>query len=146
MKLGRLLVALPLVAGLSIAGATMASAQGVQAFAALFGGNETPPNASPGYGAVALTFHGTGTVCFGIVVDRIGVPNAAHIHPGRAGDANPPAVVLIAPNTGNPGSSSGCVTLTDTTLFGKIRNSPSDFYVNVHTAAFPNGEIRGQLF
>ena len=72
MKLGRLLVALPLVAGLSIAGATMASAQGVQAFAALFGGNETPPNASPGYGAVALTFHGTGTVCFGIVVDRMG--------------------------------------------------------------------------
>jgi len=146
MKLGRLLVALPLLAGLSIAGAATASAQGVQAFAALFGGNETPPNSSPGYGAAAITFHGTSRICFAIVVDRIGVPNGAHIHSGRAGIAGPIVVPLTAPSGGNPGASSGCVNLTDTTLAAKIRNSPSDFYVNVHTGTFPSGEIRGQLF
>jgi hypothetical protein len=37
------------------------------------------------------------------------------------------------------------VTIT-TTLFNQIKASPGAYYANVHTSAFPNGAIRGQLF
>ena len=33
----------------------------------------------------------------------------------------------------------------DAMLVRKIRNSPSRYYVNLHTAEFPAGAVRGQL-
>jgi hypothetical protein len=51
-------------------------------------------------------------------------------------------VVPFTPPTS--GASSGCVTIT-TALADEIVANPAGFYVNVHTTAFPNGAIRGQL-
>jgi hypothetical protein len=146
MKLRHALLALPLVAGLSALGATAAGAQGLQLFAVLLGGSETPLGDADGYGAASVTFHGTTQICVGYVVDKIGKPTAAHIHEGLAG-ATGPIVVPFAefPTSGNPGHASLCATITKD-LFNRLRNSPSDFYVNVHNADFPGGAVRGQLF
>ena len=38
----------------------------------------------------------------------------------------------------------GCVSV-DRSLVKEIRQSPDEFYVNVHTADFPAGALRGQL-
>jgi hypothetical protein len=149
MKLRDVFLALPLVAGLSILGAATASAQGIQLYASLFGGNETAGGDPDGYGAAAVTFHahyGSFTICVGVVVDKIDTPTAAHIHQGIAGIAGPVVIPFpTIPTSGNPGSASFCTAITKD-LFTLLRNSPSDFYVNVHTTAFPGGAIRGQLF
>jgi hypothetical protein len=53
-------------------------------------------------------------------------------------------VPLTPPATGDPGASSGCVTV-DATLAADIQAHPRAYYANVHTTAFPGGAVRGQL-
>ena len=144
MRLRQLLLGLSFLLVAPLIGPGSASAQGLQLFAALFGGEEVGGGDPDGYGAAAITFHGSSKLCFGIVVDRLDTPTAAHIHAEKAGVNGPVVVPLSPPATGNPGASSGCVPITST-LYKDIRNSPSNFYVNVHTGTFPNGAIRGQL-
>jgi len=55
--------------------------------------------------------------------------------------AGPVVVPLTAPASG---TSHACATVTRDLAQELIRD-PSAFYVNVHTAAFPSGAIRGQL-
>ena len=67
---------------------------------------------------------------------------AAHIHRGAAGVNGPPVVNLDAPD--NDGDEDDCDRIGDA-LADEIQANPAGFYVNVHTAAFPDGAIRGQL-
>jgi CHRD domain len=53
-------------------------------------------------------------------------------------------VPLTPPTAGNPGASSGCVTVA-ATLAADILAHPKAYYVNVHTGDFPAGAVRGQL-
>lgn len=39
----------------------------------------------------------------------------------------------------------GCVSNVDSDLIDRIAANPNRFYVNVHTIAYPDGAIRGQL-
>lgn len=145
MRLRHVLLTLPVAAGLSVLGGEAATAQGVQLFASLFGGNEIGGGDTDGTGNATVTFHGKTKLCFAILVDKIDTPVAAHIHTGIAGVNGDVLVPLTAPSAGNPGTSSGCVTVEDD-IYSKLRSNPSDFYVNVHTGKFPNGALRGQLF
>jgi hypothetical protein len=43
------------------------------------------------------------------------------------------------------GEVDGCVEV-EPQLLEKINNNPQDYYVNIHTEAYSNGAIRGQLF
>ena len=122
-------------------------------FAVLLGGNEVgatgQANAgdSNAVGAATVLFDNDGTtLCFTIIVNNLDAPNAAHIHRGLAGVNGPILVTLIAPATGNPGTSSDCIAGVDSALASEIRGNPGRFYINVHTTNFPNGAIRGQLF
>jgi hypothetical protein len=84
-------------------------------------------------------------LCFGITVKNVDQPVAAHIHKARPNRNGPIVVPLTQPSTGDPGASSGCVTV-DPALAKAILKNPHRYYANVHTAAFPGGAVRGQLF
>jgi hypothetical protein len=120
-------------------------------FAVLLGGNEVSDTGEANAGdqdgrGSATVIISDATVCFGIVVDGIDRPIAAHIHRAAAGVNGDIVVVLTPPSAGDPGASSGCVPVDDQALLTAIRRDPSAFYVNVHTGEFPAGAIRGQLF
>jgi hypothetical protein len=71
----------------------------------------------------------------------IGKITGAHIHRGVAGTNGP---VVFGFKENNEGDWQGCASGSEWTS-DRIENNPSAFYVNVHTAEFPNGAIRGQL-
>lgn len=119
-------------------------------FAFLAGGNEVTASApntgdADAFGTATVVLDGTTKICFAIIVNNTDTPTAAHIHAGRAGVAGSAKVTLTAPNGGNPGTSSGCVTTT-TTIFNAIKANPASYYINVHTMTFGSGALRGNLF
>jgi CHRD domain len=84
-------------------------------------------------------------VCYGLAVQRIKPAMAAHIHKGRAGVAGP----VVVPTDGSSfkpprPTSSGCEAIP-LALSKKLRQNPSQYYVNVHNKPYPDGAIRGQL-
>ena len=109
----------------------------------LTGAAEVPGPGDPdGRGAAQITVNaGQRKVCYKLSVSNIAPATAAHIHEAAPTAAGPVVVTLGAPTTGR---SSGCVTVTRA-LALEILKDPSDYYVNVHNAAFPGGAVRGQL-
>lgn len=125
---------------------------GVSHVALLAGGNEVSSTGKAdagdpdGNGAAAINIDPeAGKICFGLVVNNIDGPVAAHIHQGRAGRNGPVVIKLKAPESGDPGSASGCVDNVDRILLQTIHAHPWAYYVNVHSGAYPDGAVRGQL-
>jgi CHRD domain/LPXTG cell wall anchor motif len=70
---------------------------------------------------------------------------ASHIHRGAAGKTGDIVVNFFAEDTALAGTSkAGCVK-ADAEVVAAITSKPGNYYVNVHSADFPKGEIRGQL-
>jgi hypothetical protein len=126
-------------------------------FAKLLGKNEISTTTGKkragdldGQGGATITITKTNMLCFGIVVQGIAAPALAHIHQGKRWVNGPIRVPLVPPaaflpsGTGDPAATSGCVAVDPSLLFD-IRKHPQKYYVNVHTADFPNGALRGQL-
>jgi hypothetical protein len=110
--------------------------------ATLTGANEVPAADPDGSGVAHIAINdATNQVCTHLEVRDIGAVTAAHIHEGRAGVNGPVVIALDAPDDDD---SNDCDTVADT-LVDQLRHNPSGFYVNVHTAAYPNGAIRGQI-
>ncbi len=84
----------------------------------------------------------TGEVCWELHVEGIGAVVASHIHVGGEGEDG--GVVVPLDVDGFSDSSTGCVTPEDADLAAIVAD-PSGFYVNIHTAEFSGGAIRGQL-
>jgi hypothetical protein len=115
---------------------------GSEFHAALNGGNEVPAGDPDGWGRADVSINdATDRVCTDLEVRSISAVTAAHIHRGAAGVNGPPVVNLDPPDDND---SDDCDSITDS-LADEIRANPSAFYVNVHTADYPNGAIRGQL-
>ena len=118
-----------------------ARAETIQVVATLSGGDEVPANTSAATGKVtaeletdehALTYRATYT-------GLSGPATAAHFHGPAAPGANaPPTVPMAVPSSPISGAALLTEEQANDLLAGK-------WYFNVHSAAHPGGEIRGQL-
>ncbi len=109
--------------------------------ATLNGASETPPNASTGTGTAIFTYNTATNVLSGSVTFAGITATAAHIHYGAVGVAGP----VVFPLGSSPITSPISFTSVPLTTTQSTELLANQFYVNVHSAAFPNGEIRGQL-
>ncbi|MGX7896413.1 CHRD domain-containing protein [Tsuneonella sp. HG222] len=111
--------------------------------ATLLGSNQVGGGDPDGYGKAEISISDAfGQVCYEIKdVRGIDTPTAAHIHFGKAGTNGPPVLALTQ---SNEGTWQGCKDGAEWTQ-NRLQGNPQDFYVNIHTAAYPAGAIRGQL-
>ena len=135
------LIGLTAAAMLFAAGA--ASAATLHFTTTLKGADEVPPHAVPGSGKVSATLDTTTKVFTykATYAGLTGPATMAHFHGPAAPGANaPPVVPVPAGSLANP--MTGKATLDD----GQIADlKAGKWYFNIHTAANPGGEIRGQL-
>lgn len=139
------------VTGLKSAGGTSFSDSGstiyvtgnVMLRATLIGAREVPPVLSAMSGSGTFTLSSTG-VQYDIVISGVGSSTGstitgAHFHRGAAGVNGPVIVPITVTGTHFTG--------TWTNLSDQDRNDllNGNVYVNVHTQAHPDGEIRGQV-
>ena len=120
---------------------TAARAETVPFSAALAGASEVPPKTTAGAGAATASLDTTTkTLTYDVEYSGLSGPaTAAHFH----GPAEPGAntgVVVPFPTPASP--IKGTATLTDAQMADLMAGK---WYANVHTAANPAGEIRGQL-
>lgn len=110
--------------------------------AALSAAQEVPPNPSTATGQAEVTYNrDTSTMSYRVTYSGLtGPATAGHIH----GPAGPGANAGVAVPFANTGTSpiTGEVKLTPEQL---NQLNSGQWYVNIHTARNPGGEIRGQL-
>jgi hypothetical protein len=132
---------LTLTVGATIALAGPASAEKVMLKAKLDSATEVPANTSKGSGTADVTFDTTSkAVSWKLNYSGLtGPATMAHFH-GPAEAGKNAGVAVPIPNTTS--GTEGTATLTDAQAADLLAGK---YYVNVHTAANPGGEIRGQV-
>jgi hypothetical protein len=129
-----------LALGTAIAFAGPAFAEKMKA--TLNGASEVPPTTSAGKGTTDIDYDAaTKKLTWKLTYSGLSGPaTAAHFHgPAEAGK-NAGVAVAIPGATASPAE--GSATLTDAQAADLMAGK---YYVNVHTAANPGGEIRGQV-
>jgi hypothetical protein len=133
------LVILPVIL-LSFASCDDDDDENITTFKAVINGAvETPVNASTATGTATLTYDNDSKI-FKVVVEYTGVnATMAHIHKGEIGVAG--SVIFGFDNPASPinYTSPALDAAQEADLMANL------YYVNIHSAQFPAGEIRGQL-
>jgi hypothetical protein len=139
-----MLVLAALAAALLVAAPASAKVKKLEAN--LSGANEMPAADPDGSGTAKLSLDvAKKKVCYTIKVRKIGSVVAAHIHKGGKSVASG-NIVLPFFNGAMPGTKfHGCVKNVKKSLIRAILKHPRGYYVNVHSAQFAGGAIRGQL-
>ena len=129
---------LAMLAGGGTAGAAMAA----EFRAVLTGDNELARGDADGWGRARIEIaDSSDRLCADLEVRSVGDVTSAQIYRGAAGEDGSPVVKLDTPDDND---SDDCDEVPEA-LRDEIRNNPAGFYVNVHTADYPDGAIRGQL-
>jgi hypothetical protein len=126
--------------GSSSMGSPSMNANAMSMVVDLSAAQEVPPNASPATGRATVTLdRSTRMLTWSVAYNGLtGPATAAHIHNGAAGTNGP----VVVPFAVTPSPITGSTTLTDAQV---QQLAAGTWYVNIHTAANPGGEIRGQL-
>lgn len=113
--------------------------------ARLSGANQALTPGDPKARGVALIriYYTARRLCWRITVQDLAGATSAHVHKGEIGQAGPPILTLSVPETGEPAQ--GCMAVERAVLRDMLLN-PASYHVNVHSARFPTGAVRGQLF
>jgi hypothetical protein len=119
-------------------------------------GNEVPPANSSAYGSAFVTFNPlNNSIAWDARANGIANPTLSHIHRGAAG-VNGPVIINFATSAAQipngrtagagpiTGAQSGNLQPADLAALYNPATA-SGFYVNIHSSAFPGGEVRGQL-
>jgi hypothetical protein len=114
--------------------------------ATLTGEQETPPVTTSASGEASFTLEADlGILHYTVGVTNIVSATASHIHLAPVGKSGPIVFGLFNTSQGTLDAThplGGCLQLTGKNLLDLVTGY---YYVNVHTAAHPGGEIRGQL-
>jgi CHRD domain/Secretion system C-terminal sorting domain len=106
------------------------------------GAQEVPTTTSTAKGTFFANIRSTlDTMDYAVQVNGL-TPTAAHFHKGVPGVSGGVIVALTSIGAATQNLYGGKVALTPAIFDAIIRDS---FYVNIHTTANPNGEIRGQV-
>ena len=132
----RTIVALACAAALALAFPAFAKDMTVQ----LSGDQEVPPVSTSASGTGTISIGADKSVSGSIMVKGINA-TAAHIHEAAKGK-NGPVIVPLTKSGDSTFSVAPGAKLTDAQMQAL---ESGDLYVNVHSAAHPNGEIRAQL-
>lgn len=130
--------ALPACTAMLFAVLAISAVHAVSFTATLSGANEVPPNASTNTGTTVVNIDPATSTISWVTTSSIpvGSVTAHHVHQQVAG-VNGGVVINFA--------SAYSGSIVNTTVAPQIIANPRGFYVNLHTAAFGGGELRGQL-
>lgn len=131
----RSLVAMAIFAAGAWSGLAMAGDVKVK----LSGANEVPPVTTTASGEGTISIADDGTVSGSVMTKGVN-GTAAHIHMGAPGKNGAVIVPLTKEGDTYKAPAGAKLTADQMSAF-----KAGDLYVNVHSAANPNGEIRGQL-
>ncbi len=117
---------------------------GISFDASLNGAQQVPMVTTNGKGAASFTAsYDLDSIRYDVVVDGLSGPiQAAHLHNAAVNNAGPVVFDLAAGINGN--RITGYI--TSATQGDLIELLEGNMYLNVHTAANPNGEVRGQVY
>lgn len=107
---------------------------------ALAGNQEVPPVSTPATGKASITIADDKTVRGTMITSRV-PGKAAHIHTGAPG-VNGPVIIPFVKTGENEWKIADGAKLTDEQY---AAYKAGNLYINVHSDAYPGGEIRGQL-
>ena len=130
------------LASVALLSASPVFAEQINFSATLTGTAETPPNDATGTGTLSATLDTDAkTLTWAITYDGLtGPATAAHFHgPAAEGEKAPPVVPIEGELTS---PIDGSVTLSDAQ---EADLEAGLWYFNVHTAQYPDGELRGQV-
>ncbi len=108
--------------------------------------NEIPANTRTENGIGSLKIFSDNSITFNVALSNFVASDtikAAHIHLGNA--VNNGGIVVGFTVTATAGTLEAKALNVRQTLVDSLKNNSADFYVNIHTAQFPGGLVRGQV-
>lgn len=144
---GAVVAAVALAVGVGVVCPRIVTAQTATAksyLALATGAQETPSVDTPAVAFARFTLGTDNKLQYEVFIsDNLkGKFTAMHLHRGKAGVAGPVVYPLASPTADKPNVSVGSV---DFMAADQADLDSQGFYLNIHTEAFPGGEIRSQV-